>query len=128
MKTFPGLKDKIELNRDKEDESEEIRKLRAELTLDLDQAKRNRNYSYMRNHRFFKDGVLMPSRDTQSTEDIHECINSYGEKIFQQSQSQNKQIFNYVRALRLQSPIKKDGAKVERNLKQKIMDEINSHL
>ena len=41
----------------------EISSLRKEIKSDLDKAKNNKHHSYMRNHKYFKDGVLLPSQD-----------------------------------------------------------------
>ncbi len=85
MKSFPILGEKIEVNPNKEDNKFEIRKIKAELEDDIAQAKGNKSYSYMRNYKFFKDHVLIPSGEMASAEEFASCINTYGEKIFKQS-------------------------------------------
>ncbi len=99
--------------------------LRTEIDEDILSAKGNKNYTYMRNHKYFKDGVLLPPGDSlYNVEEGAASINQYGDKIFKNAQKQNKDVFNEIAALKSYNV----SGKIERNLKNKVIKEVNTHV
>eukprot|EP00347_Sterkiella_histriomuscorum_P009889 403339486 len=110
-------------------QKDEVNQLRQEIKHDIQRAKCNKNYSYMRNHKFFKDGVLQPNQDRYFDETAADSIQQNGDKIFQNAQRQNKDIFNEIKVLRSQSQSGFiQGGKMESSMKYRVMSEVNTHV
>ncbi|CDW82615.1 UNKNOWN [Stylonychia lemnae] len=78
----------------------------------------------MRNHIYFKDGILQPPLDIPFDDHYVSTVSNNGDKIFKNAQKQNKDIYQEIRMLRTSAHTGAVGS----NTKNKVLTEVQTHV